>query len=739
MAARLVEGSLYGGLLIALVWLVCRMVSMPPKARAVLWWMASAKLILSVLALPGVPLRVLPAQGTMESRVLLQQRALSSTGDPAEASAGVSRDPVVSGVDHVASTALTDSLPAHVSATDVLTGLWCAVVFAYVAALVVAGRRVRGLVAAGRPVSAAEANDVASLAARLGVRRVPRVLTHAAIVTPQAVGVVRPAILLPADFAQRVTASEWRMAVCHELMHVRRQDLLWGWIPAIAERLFFFHPLARLASEHYLIAREAACDAAVVDALDVDVHDYGRMLLRLGVARTMPGFAASGASPTVSSLRRRIEMLHQISASGTSRARGLLVAAAAVALLPFHLAAQAPARQVSPAARTPTPAAVTSTAVAELLERERAARDHETLALTAAAQADAARLEQRRLEAERQVAGAVAGQAQVDQQTLRDRAVEAERIAQELALQMERLKAQLQGAPRETRRVEDAAPNLADTKALEETIARLTEQQALLSQRLTEQHPDLIEVQRALAAMQSQLQQQGRAPQPNPSGAQATPSPGSLAASARGADVAEEQRLRQKVSDLEREVERLKLEIDALKRSRPAGGPRSDAGRPALLPGSNGFSKPDLDRAMDALAGSLPKVFETAMRSTAADALRLRGQLMERYQDAHPDRQSLDIALTNFQQRLLAARPSTAAATRASSESMRQQVQAALADMQQAMSAIRTRVSPMDDVLRSAQLMNGLRDQQRLLDERKRELEEVMKRVLERTQQNQSR
>jgi hypothetical protein len=112
---------------------------------------------------------------------------------------------------------------------------------------------------------------------------------------------------------------------------------------------------------------------------------------------------------------------------------------------------------------------------------------------------------------------------------------------------------------------------------------------------------------------------------------------------------------------------------------------------------------------------------------------------MERYQDAHPDRQSLDIALTNFQQRLLAARPSTAAATRASSESMRQQVQAALADMQQAMSAIRTRVSPMDDVLRSAQLMNGLRDQQRLLDERKRELEEVMKRVLERTQQNQSR
>ena len=35
------------------------------------------------------------------------------------------------------------------------------------------------------------------------------------------------------------------MALAHELMHVRRRDVLLGCLPALAERLYFFHPLVR--------------------------------------------------------------------------------------------------------------------------------------------------------------------------------------------------------------------------------------------------------------------------------------------------------------------------------------------------------------------------------------------------------------------------------------------------------------------------------------------------------------
>jgi hypothetical protein len=41
-----------------------------------------------------------------------------------------------------------------------------------------------------------------------------------------------------------LTPNESSMALAHELAHLRRGDLWLGWLPAIAQRLFFFHPLA---------------------------------------------------------------------------------------------------------------------------------------------------------------------------------------------------------------------------------------------------------------------------------------------------------------------------------------------------------------------------------------------------------------------------------------------------------------------------------------------------------------
>jgi beta-lactamase regulating signal transducer with metallopeptidase domain len=237
---------------------------------------------------------------------------------------------------------LRPSRPADIPWLQLFIGIWFVVVSVHGALLIVAQRRVSFLVRRGSRLSADQEDDVQQLARRIGLRRPPLVLVSDGITSPQAVGLWRRRILLPVAFAERITPAEWQMALCHELMHLRRRDLVFGWVPAIAERLFFFHPLARFASEQYLLEREAACDAAVLHALDVDAHDYGRLLLRLGVSRAMPGFAVSGSSPTLSLLRRRLEMLQHVTATaGTSRAHWL-VAAAAFVLVPFHLAARTP-------------------------------------------------------------------------------------------------------------------------------------------------------------------------------------------------------------------------------------------------------------------------------------------------------------------------------------------------------------------------------------------------------------
>ena len=73
-----------------------------------------------------------------------------------------------------------------------------------------------------------------------------------------------PVVLIPRSGLERLTPAEVSMTLCHELVHLRRNDLWLGWVPALAHRIFFFHPLAALAAREYAIAREAACDAEVL-------------------------------------------------------------------------------------------------------------------------------------------------------------------------------------------------------------------------------------------------------------------------------------------------------------------------------------------------------------------------------------------------------------------------------------------------------------------------------------------
>ena len=139
------------------------------------------------------------------------------------------------------------------------------------------------------------------------------------------------------------------MTLCHELAHVRRHDLLLGAVPALADESLL--PPARASrGAPYTLAREAACNQAVLACLEAAPRDYGRLLLRLGVRRDDIGLAAAGSSPSVHALRRRLDMLHQASSVARARRLWLIPAAAIVLALPFQLAAQvAPAPPAPPA------------------------------------------------------------------------------------------------------------------------------------------------------------------------------------------------------------------------------------------------------------------------------------------------------------------------------------------------------------------------------------------------------
>ncbi|HDX0915735.1 TPA: transmembrane BlaR protein, partial [Stenotrophomonas maltophilia] len=137
-----------------------------------------------------------------------------------------------------------------------------------------------------------------------GVRRAPRLWMSTQVDAPQLVGPFRPVLLLPAgDNVLQGDALD--LALTHELQHLQRRDLQWGLLPALAQHLFFFHPLLRLSVREYAQAREEAVDAAVVGQHGASRQAYGRLLLQLGVA-PQPHLGVASAAPSTTSLKRRL-------------------------------------------------------------------------------------------------------------------------------------------------------------------------------------------------------------------------------------------------------------------------------------------------------------------------------------------------------------------------------------------------------------------------------------------------
>ena len=65
----------------------------------------------------------------------------------------------------------------------------------------------------------------ADLRRRLRLRRSPQVVVADRAVSPLLIGLLRPAIVLPATWVTDCTSEELRLMLAHELAHLRRRDL----------------------------------------------------------------------------------------------------------------------------------------------------------------------------------------------------------------------------------------------------------------------------------------------------------------------------------------------------------------------------------------------------------------------------------------------------------------------------------------------------------------------------------
>ncbi len=345
MLPLLVRASLEGAVLAAGVWLVCRALPrLSPGVRALLWWCVAAKFVVSLVWLSPIGVPVLP------------RPAADASGVPA----GVTAAPPLSpgqADDHArpASPPARDPGAPEIPWTALVVGAWALGLGLSLLRTAQSWRRTRAVVSRSLPGDEGLHAIVRELSGRLALRRTADVRVSAEVGTPLVIGGRRPVILVPADGFAALPADQQRMALCHELAHLKRGDVWLGCVPAAAERCFFFHPLARLAAREYAFWREAACDEAVLTTLGASPRDYGRMLLALGVSRRTAAFSAAGAAWSFQNLKRRLTMLDRTS-SPSLRGRALAAGAVALAVLAI-VPIRVVARSAAPAAPFPSQAA----------------------------------------------------------------------------------------------------------------------------------------------------------------------------------------------------------------------------------------------------------------------------------------------------------------------------------------------------------------------------------------------
>lgn len=168
------------------------------------------------------------------------------------------------------------------------------------------------------------------LVARCGLRRRVGLSVSRSTTVPLAMGIARPEIVLPERATSGLATGQQHTMLAHELAHVFRHDPAWRMAALLAERVFFFQPLNRVAGKRMAECAEYLCDDWAARHTDE----------RLALAQCLTEVASwVGASPVVlasamagtsSQLRHRV--LRLLAPARPAPRRGTLGAAAALAI-----------------------------------------------------------------------------------------------------------------------------------------------------------------------------------------------------------------------------------------------------------------------------------------------------------------------------------------------------------------------------------------------------------------------
>lgn len=126
--------------------------------------------------------------------------------------------------------------------------------------------------------------ETESLCLKLGMRK-PGIYESSMVSGPITIGMGRPAIVLPLGLPSRLPSGErdfdrLPLILHHELVHIKRRDLLYKWLYQIVLCIHWFNPVLYLVRRRLNADCELSCDETVLSVLTGEGKKaYGNVLL----------------------------------------------------------------------------------------------------------------------------------------------------------------------------------------------------------------------------------------------------------------------------------------------------------------------------------------------------------------------------------------------------------------------------------------------------------------------------
>lgn len=209
---------------------------------------------------------------------------------------------------------------------------------------------------------------LAQMGEEIGVKRPVELYVNPLVSSPLLLGFFRPCIVLP---DASLPEDEFAFTIRHELIHCRRQDIVYKWLVQCAVCLHWFNPLVWLMRRETCRACELACDEAVMRGLSAEERrSYGDTLIHAmeagGSYRSVP--AAVTLSESAELLKERLGAIMRF--KKISRSAVTLSCALACVLTVFAITAGAyftPVKSVPAASKTS--AAISTSSPAAQVQR----------------------------------------------------------------------------------------------------------------------------------------------------------------------------------------------------------------------------------------------------------------------------------------------------------------------------------------------------------------------------------